>query len=313
MRNKKNFIFDLHFWRKIDPNKIIIKEVSGLLKRSKESEKFIENEWQKKIASGLKIRLNDTQPKKYHFGGLKIQHNRIEILADPIISYRDVIGSRPDEFRKLFKKEYWPILLSIDMVLIAKNNKGEKMLGITLRNTNQDYKAGGFHVTTGGAIEIGKDKNPIDAALRETEEEIGIKPKELSNIFCQGINFNYYQSEIGIIFIAIANISTEKILSRCHDSENKTLFIPLKKETLKYWLLEFTHANSINGIIGMLAVGEDLYGKNWAENILVKILKRGKGYKNSQKRQELEKTDIEKLKKWLKKSGQLINPPNVCA
>lgn len=294
--NAKNIIFQLPWWGSADPRKIILRIMPGLLKRSKESEKFIEKEWQKKISSCIKLFPNDTKSTRYHFGGIKITKDFIEILADPAISYRDVIGSRPERFRKLFKKEYWPIPVSVDMVLIAKNKRGEKMIGLTLRNASQDYKAGGFHITTGGAMEIGKDKKPIAAALRETEEEFGIKPEELSNILCRGIIFNPCQSEIGINFVATANIPTEKILSRCHDNENNTLFVPLKKEILEYCLLKLTHANSVDGIVGTLAVGNDFYGKKWAENILAKILKRSKEYKNLQKRQELEKADIKKLK-----------------
>ena len=302
MENKNKLIFELLFWGKINPDKIILKKIPSLLKRNKKSEKFIENKWKKQIASGLKIRSNDTRPSRYHLGGLKITEKSVEILASPEISYRDIIGSRSDKFRKLFKKEYWPIPVSVDMILIAKNKKGEKMLGVTLRNANQDYKAGGLHMTTGGAMEIGKDKNPIDAALRETKEETGIKPKELSNIFCRKIIFNPCQSEIGIMFTATAEIPIEKILSRRHDNENKILFIPFKKETLEYWLLKFTHANSIDGIVGALTIGEDFYVINWAENIFAKILKKIKGCKNPKKRQELEKADIKKLKKWLNKN-----------
>ena len=300
MINKKNLIFETLFWGKINPDKVTIKKTPGLLKRSARAEKFIENEWKKQISSGLKTRPNDIRPSRYHFGGLKIAKKFIEISAEPIISYQDVIGSRPDKFRKLFKKESWPTPVSADMVLIAKNKKGEEMLGITLRNADQDYKAGGFHITTGGAMEIGKDKKPIDAALRETEEECGIKSKELSNVSCRGIIFNPYQSEIGIIFVATANIPTEKILSRRHDNENNTLFIPLKKEILEYWLLELTHANSTDGIVGALTVGSDIYGKKWAENILAKIMKKSAGYGNAKKEKVLEKRDIRKLKSFLK-------------
>ncbi len=299
--NAKNIIFQLLWWGAINPKKVILQVTPGLLKRNPVSEKFIEKEWQKKIAAGLKTWPNDTKPQRYHFGGLKISNNDIKILADPSISYQDVLGSRPDNFRKLFKKEYRPIPVSVDMILMAKNKMGEKMLGLTLRNANQDYKAGGFHVTTGGAMEIGKDKKPIDAALRETEEEMGIKPKELSNISCRGIIFNPCQSEIGIMFVATANIPTEKILSRPHDNENNILFIQLKKESLEYWLLEFTHANSVDGIVGALTIGSDLYGKKWAENILAKIIKKSSGYSNAQKRRSLEKKDIKKLKMFLNK------------
>lgn len=308
--NAKNIIFDLLWWGSANTQKVILQVTPGLLKRNLTSEKFIEKEWQKKIASRFKPWPNDTKPKRFHFGGIKIADDFIEILADPAISYRDVLGSRPDKFRKLFKKECWPVPISVDMVIIAKNKNGEEMLGITLRNASQDYKAGGFHVTTGGAIEIGKDKKPIDAALRETEEEIGIKPKELLSILCRGIIFNYHKSEIGIMFVAIARIPIEEILSKPHDNENKILFIPMNKNNLEYWLLEFTHANSYNGIIGMLMIGEGLYGKKWKDDIMTKLAKNIPKYLSLKRREELEKIDIEKFKKWLIKrdSEKNINP-----
>ncbi len=310
-KNKKGYaVFDILFWGEKKPNKIILQKINSALKKSPASEKFIENEWQKRIASGLKPWPNDTQATKYNFNGLKITENSIKILTDSKISYRDIIGSRPVKFRELFKEEYWRIPITVDLILLAKNKMGKKMLGITLRSTSHDYKPGGFHVTTGGAMEIGKDKKPLEAALRETEEECGIKPKELSNILCRGIVFNPSLSELGIIFVAIANISIEEIQSRPNDNENKILFISLKKNNLECWLLEFTNANSYDGIFGMLIVGEELYGKAWKDRVIAKLAEKNRKYSRSQKRKELEKIDIRKLKKWLAKQGfkKGINP-----
>lgn len=302
MKNKKNLIFNLLFWGKINPQKISIKKVSGLLKRSKASEKFITKEWQKRVASGLKTWPSDTLPSRHHFDNLKISAGSLEIYADPAISYRDIIGSRSEKFKKLFKGGYRPIPLTATMVVLAKNKIGNKFLAITLRNSNNDLGVGGFHVTTGGAIEIKKDKKPIDAALRETKEEMGIKKNELSSVVCQAISLNPWLPEIGIIFTSILNIPLEKLRFRQHDDENDILFISADKNNLEYWLTEFNLANSIDGIIGVLAIGENLYGKKWAENILSKILKNNKRYENYQERTKLEKAGIRKLKKWLDKN-----------
>ena len=71
MINKKNLIFETLFWGKINPDKVTIKKTPGLLKRSARAKKFIENEWKKQISSGLKTRLNDIRPSRYHLAALK--------------------------------------------------------------------------------------------------------------------------------------------------------------------------------------------------------------------------------------------------
>lgn len=264
-------LFKLLFWDNYNPDKIIIKKTSGLLKRSPASEKFIEKEWQKRITSDQKAWPNDTKPSRYHFGGLKKSSDALLLLADPSISYRDTLGSRPAKFRKLFPKKYSPVPITVSLALTVKNSRGEEMLCLTSRNTTQDAHAGGFHVTTGGAMEIKKDKKPFDAALRETKEEIGLKPREISNIRCRAIAYNPWLSEIGVIFTATAKVTAKEIQSRPHDDENKTLFIPLTKKNLEYLLLQLTFANSLDGTLGALAIGSDRFGAVWAKNILKKI------------------------------------------
>ena len=305
LRKDKNgrAVFDILFWGKKNPDKITIQKIKKPLKRNPSSEKFIKNEWQKRVASGLKPWPNDALPSRYGFNGLEISGNSIRILSGSVLSYRDIIGSRPIKFRELFSREYWPVPLTADMVVLAKNKKGEDMIGITLRNASQDQNGGGIHTTTGGAIEIKKDKKPIDAALRETEEEMGIKPEELSGVYCRGILFNPHLSEIGIIFVATADIPVEEIKTLVHDNENEIMFISAQKKNLEYWLLKLTYANSHDGIIGMLMAGEDLYGKKWKDAMMDKLIKNNQEYLNPHKRGGLEKSGIKKLKKWLNKKS----------
>ena len=304
-KEKEKDFFDILFWDKIDPNKVTLEKTTGLLKRSSASEEFIGNEWWKKITYGFEPWPHDTQPTRYHFGGIDVSNGFVKIIADPAISYRDVMGSRPEKFRGLFAKEYWPITISVDMILVAKNKWGEKMLAITLRGANHDYNPSGFHVTTGGSMEIGKDEKPIDAALRETEEECGIKPRELSGILCRGITLIKDTQEIGVMFSATVNASAEEMLSRYHDNENEVLFVPTDKNNLEYLLTKFTYASSYDGIIGMLTIGEEFHGKHWRDGIMTKLYKRVGKSLSSVKNKELEKMDIEKFKKLSKKRGVL--------
>ena len=291
--------FQLLFWGNYNPNKIILKKTSGLLKRMPAAERFMETEWQKRITSDQKAWPNDTKPSRYHFGGLKKSSKTLWLLADPSISYRDTLGSRPDEFRKLFPKRCSPIPITVTLALTAKNNRGEEMLCLTLRNATQDAHAGGFHITTGGAMEIQKDRQPLNAALRETKEEIGLKPREITELRCRAITYDPYLSEICVIFTAAAKITAEKIQSRAHDNENRTLFISATKNNLEYLLLHLTFANNPAGILGLLAIGNDRYGLAWAKNIMKIILKKGIDYKNARQRAELERKDIKKLHKFL--------------
>jgi ADP-ribose pyrophosphatase YjhB (NUDIX family) len=151
------------------------------------------------------------------------------------------------------------------MTLVTQNKQGKRIIVITQRNADHDSGARGFHITTGGAMEIGKDKSPIDAALRETKEECGVRPKELSTNLCRAVVYNPRLSEIGIIFSGSAKITAEEIQSRKHDDENKILFVSTAKNSLKHWLLKQARQTSVDGILGALTIGNDLYGKQWIE------------------------------------------------
>src|SRR3989344_1891521 len=252
---KKQKFFELLVDGEFAPDQLEMKEVVGSLKRSPESETILESEWKKFLASGVKPWPNDTKPSRYHFTSAKVENGKLIISVDPSMSYRDAIGARSPELLKL-GREYVPTTAFANILLIAKTKSGQEKLGITLRNTKQDYKPGGYLPTTGGSINLKNKETPFQAALRECKEEIGVEPEELENLVCRGIIFNPAVSGAVIYFLATTKLTVEEVLSRHHDDENQTIFIPTKIVEFQKWLLASAHANTGEGIAAMLLLGK---------------------------------------------------------
>ena len=245
-----------------DQIRVVLTEPGASMARSKASEKFIETEWQRLITTGVKPWPNDTAPSRYRFVEARIRKEHedeyLEVTLDPGVSYRDAIGSRPAGFKK-FGPEYMPNPVGVTTVIRAKNKKGEDMLLVTLRSVKNDFKGGGYHVSTGGIMEIKKDASPADTAVREITEEVGLKKEELNSLVCCGVVENkLVSSSVEIVFDATTNITVEEIMSRVHDDENELLFIPATPEKMREWLVVPTHANMGITNAAVLMVGRDM-------------------------------------------------------
>ena len=298
---QKQKFFKLLVEGKFTPDRVEMKETPGSLKRSPESEAILESGWQKLLKSGFKPWPNDTKPSRYYFAGAKVENDKLVIAVDPSLSYRDAIGARNPELKKL-GKEYLPIWIGSNLIILAKNKSGEEMIGITLRNSNHDYKPNGYHVTAGGAMDATRKERAIETALREAKEEIGINPKEFSKIICNSVIFNPWSVNAIVNFIGIPYLSVEEILARNHDDENEIIFISADKQELQKWLLKTSHANSSDGIAALLLIGKDRYGEKWFEEMSTALSLLSSEYDDEQKRKELEQRDIRRIREFIKKS-----------
>lgn len=264
---RKNIFFRFLMEKEFSPEQIIIKRKYNILKRNKESESIIENEWRRFLTLGFNPWPTDTAPSRYHFGGIKIVNNKIIIEADPTVSYRDTIGGRSLKLEKIGKK-FIPIPLGVVVAIIAKTKSGEEMLGITVRNKKHDFKPGGYSITAGGMMQINNRETAKNSILREIKEETGLNPKDIKGLTCRGITYNRGSKTAGIIFFAKTDLSTDKIISKIHDDENEIIFVPIKKEELERFILKIANACTEDGLAAMALLGKDLYGKGWLKRIL---------------------------------------------
>lgn len=282
---------------------------SNILKRSRESESIIENEWERFLASGVKSRLDDLKPSRPHFGGAKIKNGKLIIKADPIISYRDAIGGRSPKLHKM-KKGFIPIPLGVVVAIISKTETGEEKLGIAIRNQKHDYKPGGYSVTAGGYMDIKTKETPIKTAIRELKEETGLKLKEVKRLVCRGITYNIGSSTAGVIFFAQTDLTPSAIAAKLHDDENKIVFIPIKEKFLENFVLETAPAATEDTLAAILILGKDYYGENWYKKMLKLLPKIGAPPGNQAKCNAMEKKAVQKLKKIIHhKKTRLRNGP----
>jgi hypothetical protein len=248
---------------------VVLTEPGSTTKRTLATERFIEKEWQRRIAEGLKPLPNDLKPSRFRFVDAELINGRLQITLDPGVSYRDTIGSRPKEFEKQFGAESMPNPVAVTTVVRAKNQAGEGMILLTVRDKKHDIKPGGYHVSFGGAMEIKKDKSPNDTAVREVVEEAAIKEEELEEFVCRGVFKHIIGSSTEIIYEATARITVEEIRDRIrqkkHDEENSVIAIPTTASKLREWMVVPTHANVGMTNPAVLLVGKDIIRRDEGE------------------------------------------------
>lgn len=248
-------------WLPQDIKTTILTESGETLMRSTESEEAIEAGWQESIAAGFKPWPDDLKPTLHRFVNYRRDGNRIDIILDPCLSYRDIIGSRSSKFKRQFDSKFHPRPLAVTTVLIAKNARGEEQILITLRDNTQDVKPGGFHVSTAGAAKIGRDRTPTEAAYREALEECGAERREISDLSLRAIVFGPWTLHMEMIYFAKLAISTSEIMSRNkHDKKDIVVFIPKDIGVITRLLLGGLHAAVPVGAAALVLLGENLIG-----------------------------------------------------
>lgn len=280
----------------------VILSAGECLKRSAKSEAIIEDAWQKHLAAGNKPWPNDLVPTRFHLADLEVYgSSRLEIALDPCISYRDFIGSRVPALLA-GPHSFVPDPLAVTTVLIASDSKGQDHALLTVRSLEHDYKPGGYHVL-GGFMDLRKDKGPTDTAFRETEEECGIAPNEVTELRCLGVVRNLIEGHADVIYSARTSIPAEEVLARKNDGENRVILIPVTPEKLREWIIVPTHANVVITSAALIMVGKQVFSarnriaaESWYEEMMHFLAYRSKDYDDPAEVMNLEKRDIARFR-----------------
>jgi len=257
---------------------------------------------------GFKQWPNDENPSRCHLAHFEVtDKGTLQVVLDPCISYAEYIGSQSEDFIRSYpKKKERPYPLAVSTALIAYNEKGEECVMLTKRNTTHDYKPLGYHVT-GGFMEIRKDRSPADTAKRETAEESGVKPEDVSDedLVCRGIIHNNWSGHADMVFEARTDKKVEQIMNEKGDGENTRLFIPLTASKLREWIIAPTHANVVITSAALALLGKSRFGEKWYEDVMTMLAYRSKDYDQKTARKELEERDIRRLRvKWTHAKGE---------
>lgn len=288
----------------IPPEKIITEIRTGFLIRTKDSEDWIEREWQKAIAGGLKEWPNDRKPTRYRFCGVQERDGKLIIMLDPCVSYRDFAGSCSPEFLERFGEHCNPHPLAVSVVIVVSDPDGQKIM-LTVRK-NVDYKPGGYHASIGGFMDISKENDIVSAVYREVKEEAGIESNELSDLRCVALAYNPWTLHSDPVFLATTTLSSGEIRKRTKDDENDSLyFISATRRSIEELITKTSHANVVIAMIGLLLVGkalpaqddEDERPEEWHRRMLLILAEESKNYDLPHVRQELEIRDTAHFQK----------------
>jgi 8-oxo-dGTP pyrophosphatase MutT (NUDIX family) len=283
--------------------RIRTKIVSNSMRRTEESEAFIERRWQDHIKAGNKPWPNDLNITRYRFVGVDIWDDDIIVKVDPCVSYRDFIGAESFEFRDRFGEDFLPRSLALTALVFARTESGEERMLITLRKPGHDYKAGGYHASIGGMMDSRKETDVVQAVLRELREESGIGENDLEELTGRAVVMNRWTMHPDVIFKAVARCSVEEILRRANDGENDRLFVPTTRRSIEEWMIEPIHANVIISTAAMLLIGRDVIRRDhgemeagvWVDRIMGILDWCSRDYDDPAERLRLERRDIARL------------------
>lgn len=271
--------------------------------KTSETEDWIDQQWQQKLARGMRPWPNDTKPSRYRLVNIEEDEGQLTITLDPCVSYRDFVGSCTPEFIERFGQKCNPNPLAVSVALRAKDKNGIEYVFLTIRK-NVDYKKGGYHASIGGFMDIKRDCDPVSAITGEIKEECGIEAYEIEDLRCIAAAYNPNEGSYhtDLVFTARATITVEEILTRQKDEENEGLvYIPATRSSIEEWLAPTTHANVIIAMVGLLLLGKDLpdddreKGKTWYERMLGILAEESACYDSEETRKFLETRDIERF------------------
>ncbi len=263
--------------------------VSGItMVRNSQSDAFIEGGWEMHLAKGNKPWPNDTKPGRYRTANVEVQDNRLKLTLDPCVSYKDFLASLSTVFEEYYGHDAVPDPLAISVLLRTADNQTL----LTVRDQKTDYKPGGWHASTGGFMEIKRNESPVEAGLRELEEETGVQPGELDGLVAIGVVYNPWTLHTDLILSAKTRFTAAEVLERKHDDENELLFVDTTAESYEHWIVGGMHANVIIAMAALIMVGTDLFGLEWREKMLDALAEGSRNYDSLEVRQKLEKRDL---------------------
>ncbi len=269
------------------------------MKRTPESEAFIEGGWQMHLAKGNKPWPNDTKPGRYRLDTIGVgtlDGFGLQLFLDPCVSYKDFICSLSTEFEKRYGRDAVPNPLAI--TIIIRTADGKTM--ITVRNQKTDYKPGGWHASIGGFMEIKRGETPTEAGLRELKEEAGIEASELTELVCLGVVYNPWTFHTDLVYSALTSLTSAQILERPHDDENEIIFIETSADEYERLIADTMHANVVIAMAAMVMLGSEIFNDDeWTDRIYSLLDVGSRDYDSLTERQRLEKHDTEIFAKML--------------
>lgn len=272
------------------------------LVRSSLAEAFIEGGWEMHLAKGNKPWPNDSNPERYRVAKVEVQSNRLKLTLDPCVSYKDYISSLSTVFEERYGHDAVPNPLGVTVLLRTADNQTL----LTLRNQKTDYKPGGWHASVGGFMEIKRNESPVEAGLRELEEETGIKPDELHKLGVVGVVYNPWTLHTNLVLSAKTKLTAAEVLERKHDDENELLFVNTTAESYEYWIVGGMHANVVIAMAAMIMVGTGLFGPEWRAKMLKALAEGSRDYDSLEVRQKLEKRDLGNFAKMVADHRQAV-------
>jgi 8-oxo-dGTP pyrophosphatase MutT (NUDIX family) len=213
--------FDILSTGSFSPDRIRTEIVRDTMRRTEESEAFIERRWQDHLRTGFKPWPNDLESTRYRFVKSDKVGDELVVKVDPCVSYRDFIGAESFEFRDRFGHESLPRSLALTALVFARTESGEERMLITLRKPGHDYKAGGYHASIGGMMDSRKESDVVQSVLRELREESGLEEKDLEELTGRAVVMNLWTMHPDVIFKAVARWRKRTVVRPYDPSEHR--------------------------------------------------------------------------------------------
>lgn len=284
------------------PEDVVVDLVKNSLIKNEESAKYIDERW---LEFKGEKRIGDEKPSRYRLVGTEMIGNQLKLQLDPSITYKNYIGSRTPEFVSIFGKEYSAYPLAVTFMLKTSDNK----LILTYRLPFQhDYKPGGLHAGAAGFMvheDINQNGvlNPINSAVREAAEEFGIGRSKLIDITCIGVIEDPITTHPDILYRGSTKLSSDEILAKTIDGENRLLAIEYSAESVKDWVLALSHALVPPAVASLVFDGRYKFGESWYKDVTNKLNLRGKAFCNEQLWRAYEQRDLNRVSRRLEELG----------
>lgn len=212
---------------------------------------YVDEKWKTFVAGGARVFPNDTKP-GFH------QVVRIEslgpyyaplVVTSPTMSYQRAVMTGTPEFQREFGEAACPNRLAVTVTLETADGK---IVG-TVRSEKSDYKPRGFHFSMGGYLGITEGATPYGEALRELEEELGIKEHELQALDVVAAVFNPVFYLTDLVVVAKTTLTSAGVAARKGDDENVgRFFVDSDFGSLWNFFWLAPHAGTASALAGLV-------------------------------------------------------------
>jgi len=267
---------------------------SGSPRRSIESEAFLANARQARLAAGIKEWPGDDTPSRFHYISAHSpwwRPNHLFLKLAPCVSYNDHAGATSPAFYTRFGWKFLPNALAVTGLV---ESEGKMLIS---RRLKADYKKGGLHFSMGGFISVSKEPtgDPVAALLRELKEEVGLEPHEVEKITCLGIAWDPLQNKPDVLFRVKTRVPIAIIKERAIDHENTNYWMPIRPDYANHLIANAAHSVVPMGLAALLHTGRGHFGRHWFDQWVMRLSKLGEGYDRPEIRTAAEMKDIAKV------------------